>query len=128
MLRTGQFIGNMGADPVSKNVNNDTVVEFSIGVWKGKDKTLWVKVSAWGKLGEIVMAKGHKGAQVFVSGDQDVEVWLDKKTNEPRGQIKVTAHKFQVCGGNKEASDSAETGAQGEEAAQADGGADEVPF
>ncbi len=47
-----QFTGNVGRDAEVKSVNGKTVLEYSVGVYAGKDKegnsqTLWVTCSKW---------------------------------------------------------------------------------
>ena len=95
MLRKLQVIGNAGKDAELGEAGGKAVADFSMGVYAGKEKdgsnkTLWVKVTCWEKLAEIAADRVHKGTQVYAEGDTEVECWADKKTGEPRAQIKIT--------------------------------------
>lgn len=63
-----------------------------------KEKTTWIKVTAWGKLAEIVNQFAKKGSQVYVEGD-----WVDvnaytSKAGEPAASLELTARTFQILG------------------------------
>jgi single-stranded DNA-binding protein len=55
-------------------------ITFGIAVNEGKDKTLWVKVAAFGKTKEFVERWFRKGASVTVTGRVD----FDQETGSPR--------------------------------------------
>ena len=68
-----QFIGNVGRDAEVKSVNGKTVLEYSVGVYAGKDKdgnsqTLWVNCSKWYQTDQQVnqMDLVKKGDLVFI--------------------------------------------------------------
>lgn len=72
------IIGNLGGDPETKfTPNGAMLVEFSVAVSKKireDEITNWYRVTAWGKLGEILDERSQagdfvKGSQAFVSGD-----------------------------------------------------------
>ncbi len=76
-LNQCNFIGNLGKDPdVRYMPNGGAVVNFSIACsesWKDKkggkqEKTEWINVVAFGKLGEICEKFLSKGSKVFISG------------------------------------------------------------
>lgn len=75
--------GYLGQDPETRATKNGkNVCNLSVGVdnMKGENKeTLWVRVSAWGKLGDSCQRFLHKGSFVVVSGDPDVESYTSKK-------------------------------------------------
>ena len=76
-LNQCNFIGRMGKDPVSNTMpNGDNVTNFSIACgddYKSKDgqkveKTNWINIVAFRRLGEIISQYCHKGSKVFISG------------------------------------------------------------
>lgn len=71
-----QIIGNLGKDPEGRYTpNGEFVCNFSVAVGYGEQKPMWVRVAAWGKLGETCHQYLKKGRRVFVQGrleyDQD---------------------------------------------------------
>ena len=108
------FLGNLGADPELKNLDNGhTVCNFSVAAnrrWKGSaggepvEETTWYRVAAWGPLAEVCHQYLHKGSPVFVIGrlvpDRETggpKVWLDS-TGKPRGSFDVTAVEVKFLG------------------------------
>ncbi len=82
------LIGNLGADPVQREVGNSSVTNFTVAVnehWKDtegehQERTLWYNISAWGKLGENCTKHLHKGRKVYVEG----QLVADEGTGGPR--------------------------------------------
>ena len=81
--------GNLGKDPELRYTPNGTpVTQFSVATnekWTGQDgqqqeRTIWWRVSVWGKQGEEVSQYLRKGSQVFVEGRMD----LDPETGGPK--------------------------------------------
>jgi len=75
---TGTVTGRLGADPETKQVRDTTVTELRIASNNpgGKDKgTTWVKVSVWGKHGEVIAQYKRKGDFIAVSGSLVLEEW-----------------------------------------------------
>ena len=75
MSETVILIGNLGRDPETRVVGDNSVCNFSIGVRseqkvRGEEKPLthWYKIAAWGKLGELCQRYLEKGRQVQVIG------------------------------------------------------------
>ena len=70
------LIGNLGSDPEQRETGNGEVTNFPVAVnerWKDsegerQEKTIWYRVSAWGKLGEICAKHLHKGRKVYIEG------------------------------------------------------------
>ena len=71
------FIGNVGRDPEMRYTGSgQAVTAFSVAVTEqyknpaGENvkKTIWIRVSAWGKLAETVNQYVKKGMMVYVSG------------------------------------------------------------
>lgn len=81
------FIGNLGADPEIRSMQNgDRVANFRIAVsekWKDKDgnqkeSTEWVSVVVWGGLTSIVEKYLRKGSKVYIQGKMKTRKWQDK--------------------------------------------------
>lgn len=81
--------GFLGQDPETRATKSgQNVCNLNVGVdnRKGDNKeTLWVRVSAWGKLGDSCQRYLHKGSFVVVSGEPDVESYTSKQ-----GEAKAT--------------------------------------
>lgn len=81
--------GFLGQDPETRATKSGkNVCNLHVGVdnVKGENKeTLWVRVSAWGKLGDSCQRYLHKGSFVVVSGEPDVESYTSKQ-----GEAKAT--------------------------------------
>lgn len=81
-------VGNLGNDPVERQVGNNTVVNFSLACRTGKDKgepvTSWTKCSVWGARGDTVMNYFKKGDTVSCSGKAKLREF--KKDDGSSGQ------------------------------------------
>jgi single-strand DNA-binding protein len=74
-----QFIGRLGKDPEQTVVNGSPVTKFSLAVDQGKDqKPLWLNITAWDRLAEVVKQYAKKGMQVFVQGKLVLRSYQDK--------------------------------------------------
>jgi single-strand DNA-binding protein len=88
-LNQCNFIGNLGKDPEMRTMTNGkAVTNFSIAVtekWTSngekKERTEWVKVTAYDKLAEICAKYLAKGKPVFISGKMQTRSWEDKDGN-----------------------------------------------
>ena len=105
-----QLIGHLGADPESRYVEStgQLVCNFRVAVnrrWKNADgetqeATAWVRVAAWGKLGEVCDRYLKKGRQVWVRGRPEAHPWTDKDGNV-RAELRVTAQEVQFLDGGR---------------------------
>ena len=72
MYNTLIIVGNVGRDPEMRYTpTGEAVTNFSVAVSDGfgdKKKTIWFRVSAWGKTAESVNEYLRKGAKVLVEG------------------------------------------------------------
>lgn len=106
------LIGNLGRDPeVRYTPDGLAVTSFSLAVtekYKGEERTLWFRVSAFGKLGEICGEYLSKGKQVYVEGRLHTSEWKDREGNTRFG-LEVTASQMLMLGlkGDSAASGSA---------------------
>lgn len=88
-LNSCSFIGNLGQDPVIKNLpNGEKVANFSIACsekWKDKNsgeqktKTQWIPVVAFGKIADIVSKYVKKGSSIYVTGQFQTRDYVDKE-------------------------------------------------
>lgn len=80
------IIGHLGRDPEVRTApSNTTVATFSVAVNERRrdaegnpqEKTLWFRVSAFGRLADICAQYLAKGASVYVEGRLDPQEWTD---------------------------------------------------
>jgi len=98
------LVGNLGRDPEMRYApSGDPITNFSMATsekWTGQDgqrqeRTIWWRVSVWGKQGETVNQYLKKGSKVLVEGT----MVADPKTGNPRlwqGQDGQTRASFEV--------------------------------
>ena len=109
-LNRCDFIGRLGKDPESKSLpSGAAVTNFSIACgskWKDKDsgeqkeRTEWVNIVAFGKLGEICAQYLKKGAQVYVSGEFRTRKW--EKDGVTRYSTEVVIGQMQMLGSKQD--------------------------
>lgn len=91
-LNLCQFIGNLGADPESRSLNNGgEVCNMRIACseqWKDRDgnrqeRTEWVNIVIWIP-GLIKVCKDYlrKGSKVYVAGKLQTRKWTDQSGND----------------------------------------------
>ena len=82
------LIGNLGSDPEQREAGWNNATNFTVAVnerWKDPEgekqtRTIWYRVTAWGKLGEICFEHLQKGRKVYVEG----KLVPDNGTGGPR--------------------------------------------
>ena len=109
-LNQCNFIGNLGKDPEMRYMTNgDPIANFSIAcseTWKDKqgdkqEKTEWVRISAFGKLAEIIGQHLVKGSMVFISGKMQTRKWTNKE-GQDQYTTEIVAHEMKMLGGKPE--------------------------
>ncbi len=119
MFQKVTLIGNLGSDPETRYTQSGTsVCSFSVATnrkWTNGDgtpgeETVWWRVSAWGKLGEICQQYLSKGRQVFLEGEMvpDREtggprLWTDQN-GQSRASFELRANTMKMIGGRDDAS------------------------
>ena len=116
-LNQCNFIGRLGQDPETRYLpNGDAVTNFSIAcseTWKDKqtqqkqEKTEWINIVAWRRLGEICGEYLRKGSQVMISGKFTTEKWQDQSGND-RYSTKIVANNMQMLGNRDDNSNGAD--------------------
>jgi single-strand DNA-binding protein len=79
--------------------NGLSVTNFSMAtnrIWQGQDgerckETDWHRVTAWGRLAEVVNHYMGKGKRVRVIGRLEYQTWNDKTTGELRSRAVIVA-------------------------------------
>lgn len=122
-LNQCSFIGRLGRDPEVRYMpDGGAVANFSIACgWKTSEKegAEWVRIVAFGKLGEICGEYLKKGAQVFIQGRIQTRKWTDKDGAD-KYTTEIVADKMQMLGSKRDgaAARESEATAGGEPAAE----------
>jgi single-strand DNA-binding protein len=114
MFQRVTIIGNLGNDPETRAMpSGDLVCNFSVATnrkWTNQngtpgEETVWWRVSAWGRTGEICQQYLSKGRQVFIEGtilpDNTTggpRIWTDQ-SGQPRASFELRANTVQFLGG-----------------------------
>ena len=106
-LNRWQGIGRLGKDTGTRySQNGEAVCSFSIACgskWRDKnsgdtkEKTEWVNITAFGKLGEICAQYLKKGSRIYIEGRLQTDKWTDKEGKD-RYTTKVIAERMQMLG------------------------------
>jgi single-strand DNA-binding protein len=101
-------IGTLGADPETRYTQNGgAITNIRIAVnesWKDKqtgekqERTEWLRVVLFGKLGEIAGEYLKKGRQVYIEGSLRTNKYTDKEGIE-RYSTDIVANEMQMIGG-----------------------------
>jgi len=95
-----ELIGYMGAMPEMRyTANGAPVTNFSMAtnrIWRDQSgetckATDWHRVTAWGRLAEVVNQYMGKGKRVRVIGRLEYQTWNDKTTGEQRSRAVIVA-------------------------------------
>jgi single-strand DNA-binding protein len=96
--------GRLGKDPEARYTPDAKFVcNFSVAVDTGKDQTMWVRVTAWERTGEIANEYLSKGSPVLVQGRLNHDefgnpnIWFTGD-DEPRASFEVTANVIRFLG------------------------------
>lgn len=99
-----QFIGHLGSDPETRDVNGTMVANFSIAVsetWKKdgqtQERTEWIRCQAWGKLAEICGQYLKKGSQVYVAGKMQTRKY--EKDGQTHYATDINIREMNMLGG-----------------------------
>ncbi len=88
------LLGRLTRDPEQRTTSTGkTIASFSIAVDRvGQDDSAdFFNVTAWEKLGDLVMQYLAKGRRVLVQGRLRQDSWDDKETGKKRSSIEITA-------------------------------------
>lgn len=88
------LMGRLTRDPEARTTSTGkTVVSFSLAVDRQSqdDSADFFDVTAWEKLGELVMQYLAKGRRVLVQGRLRQDSWDDKESGKKRSKVEVVA-------------------------------------
>ncbi|HNV96039.1 MAG TPA: single-stranded DNA-binding protein [Bacteroidales bacterium] len=100
------LIGNVGKDPIIRNVNESTpVASFTLAtneVYKDSQGNLqknteWHNIVAWRNLAQLAEKYIRKGSQIYVEGRLKSRTYTDKD-NQQRTIVEILADKIQLLG------------------------------
>ena len=99
------IIGTLGRDPeLSYMPNGNAVINISVATdesYNDKqsgqkvERTEWHRLTAYGKLAEIIGQYLKKGRPIMVEGRLKLDQWEDKQTGQKRSKMGVTLENFQ---------------------------------
>ena len=102
------LVGNLGADPETRNLPSGTVVTnirlATTDSWKDRqsgeqqDRTEWHRVVFFGRLAEIAAEYLRKGRQVYVEGRLRTNKW-QTQDGQDRWSTEIVASEMQMLGG-----------------------------
>ncbi|NSW44944.1 MAG: single-stranded DNA-binding protein [Bacteroidales bacterium] len=100
------LIGNVGKDPIIRNVNDNTpVATFTLAtneIYKdsqgnSQKNTEWHNIVAWRNLAQLAEKFIRKGSQIYVEGRLRTRTYTDKD-NQQRTIVEILADKIQLLG------------------------------
>ncbi len=87
---------NLGNDPeVFYSSDGDPIASFNLAFKSGKDKTSWIKVTAFKKTAEVCEKYLHKGAKIIINGSLQQDKWGETDNGEKRSAMKVIANRIE---------------------------------
>jgi single-strand DNA-binding protein len=133
------IVGNLGRDPETRYLpSGEAVTNISVATtstWKDKasgekkEETEWHRISAFGRLAEIMGEYLKKGSQVYIEGQLRTRKWQDKETGKDRYSTEIRADVMQMLGGRAGAGEARGGGGEprGESAPRGEGAAKPAP-
>ena len=99
------LIGRITRDLELRYIANGTAV-VTVGLAvneksKGKDKTMFIDCTLWGKQAETLCQYSGKGNCILVEGSLELDTW-DDKDGKKRTKHKVNVSRFQFVGGRSD--------------------------
>ena len=88
------LLGRLTRDPEQRTTaSGKNVVSFSIAVDRQSqdDQADFFNITAWDKLGDLVMQYLSKGRRVLIQGRLRQDSWEDKDTGKRQSRLEVTA-------------------------------------
>ncbi|OIO67760.1 MAG: single-stranded DNA-binding protein [Zetaproteobacteria bacterium CG12_big_fil_rev_8_21_14_0_65_55_1124] len=121
MLNKAILIGNLGADPETRYMQDGTCVcniriatteRFKDKGGERQERTEWHRVVLWGKLGEIANQYLHKGSQVYIEGKIETRKWTNKEGVDVYS-TEIRANEMKMLGGKGEGASRSPGASQG---------------
>lgn len=106
------LIGNLGADPESKQINSGMVTNLSLATseqWTDKqgakqERTEWHKVVLFGRLAEIAGKYLSKGSKAYIEGKLQTRKWQDQN-GQDRYSTEIVGSQLQMLDSKSQAED-----------------------
>jgi len=130
------IVGHLGSDPEVKYMpSGGAVCNFSVATseqWKDKDgakqeRTEWHRISAFGKLAEIMGEYLRKGSAVYIEGRIQTRKWQGKD-GQDRYTTEIVAKEMQMLGGKSVGDKPREEAPSGLPDSARDDFDDDIPF
>jgi len=136
-LNEVRLIGRLTRDPEQRSTpSGQTLCSFGLAISKRykdqsgqqREETIFVDVTAWSRLAEIVSQYCRKGAMIYLGGRLKFDTWEDRQTGQKRSKLSVVADNIQFL--EKRQESAPQQGYQAPPAYQAQQGnyLDEPPF
>ena len=96
MMNQVVLTGNLGADPeVFYSNEGNPIASFNLAFKSGRNKTGWIKVTAFKRMAEIVEKYLHKGARIGIIATLDQQKWeTDEGENRSSFQLILNSLEF----------------------------------
>jgi single-strand DNA-binding protein len=114
MINKVILIGNVGADPEVRTLENGTKVArlrvatteriFNRDTQERRDHTEWHNVTLWRGLADVVDKYVRKGSQVYIEGKIRSREWEDPTTHTKRFGIEIVADVMNMLGRRNDSS------------------------
>lgn len=106
MFQQVELLGNVGkVEDMRITPSGKSVINFSLAINEGSGDnktTLWLRITAWEKLAEIVQQYVTKGRQVFVVGRLLPANAYTTKEGRPAASYEVVAEKIRLTGSRED--------------------------
>ena len=125
------LVGRLGRDPEVRytgsgqavaNLSLATAERFKDKQGEYQERTEWHRITAWGRLAEIVQQYTHKGSMIYVEGR--IETRKYEKDGVERYSTEIVAQSIQLLGSKNDNA----SPASGQESDAAEVETDEIPF
>jgi single-strand DNA-binding protein len=108
MLNQVNLIGNLGADPETRDVGDSSVCKFSLATsetykdrgGERQTRTEWHSIVVWGNLAEICQKYLQKGSRVYIGGKIQTRMWEAEGKKNYRTEI--VGHQMKMLDAKKE--------------------------
>jgi len=103
-LNEVRLIGRLTRDPELRSTSSgQPVASFGLATSKKfrsqngteREDTVFVDITCWGKLAEIVSQYMRKGSQIYLGGRLKLDNWEDRQTGQKRSKLSVVAENVQ---------------------------------
>lgn len=109
------FVGNLGGDAETKDVEKTTVTNFNVATKSTIDKDaepIWLRCAMWGTRGDKIAEFLTKGKMVQIVGTLVPREYEDKEKNA-RVSYDVRVDQLELLGGGKDKEERAASGGNG---------------